>query len=75
MDPWIGVLIAVVTLLCTLCGWLVSRVAAQNTIIDTQRDTIDELKRQVDRMSMIGEVTEKVLANLPLSRPSGGGKR
>lgn len=75
MDPWVTVLIAVVTLLTALSGWLVSRVFAQNAIIDTQRETIDALKRQVDRMEMTAEITDRVLAQLPKPRSPGGNRR
>jgi hypothetical protein len=70
----ITVLIAVITALIAVCGWLVTRVHAQNQLISTQRGTIDALTRQLDRMDLIGEVTEKVLANLPVTR-TGGPKR
>lgn len=65
------VLIAVITALLAVCGWLVTRVHAQNQLISTQRGTIDALTRQLDRMAMIGEVTEQVLASLPAALSKG----
>lgn len=70
----ISVLVVVISVLTAICGWAVSRVVSLNQIINTQRDTIDELKRQVDSLTMIGIVTEKVLDSLPVPR-TGGKKR
>lgn len=69
MEPWLmGI---VVTVLIAIIGWLVARNHTLNQVVATQRETIDTLKRQVDRYEVIDQVTEQVLKSLPQSRAPG----
>lgn len=69
----IAILVPVITVLLAAIGWLVARNHTLNQLTLTQRDTIDELKRQNDRMRLIDDVTAEVLKSIPQARQ--GGKR
>jgi hypothetical protein len=62
----------VVTVALTAMGWLLTRNYALNQIISTQRETIDTLRRQVDRLEITAELTDKIMSQLPKPRISGG---
>jgi hypothetical protein len=62
----------VVTVALTAMGWLLTRNYALNQIIATQRETIDTLRRQVDRLEITAELTDKIMSQLPKPRTSGG---
>lgn len=62
----------VVTVALTAMGWLFTRNYALNQIIATQRETIDTLRRQVDRLEITAELTDKIMSQLPKPRTSGG---
>jgi FtsZ-binding cell division protein ZapB len=55
----------VVTVALTAMGWLLTRNYALNQIIATQRETIDTLRRQVDRLEITAELTDKIMSQLP----------
>jgi hypothetical protein len=71
VDPWVTVLGIVVTALVAACGWLAARNHTLNQLVATQRDTIDTLKRQVDRMELTAEITDRVLSQLPPAKAPG----
>jgi hypothetical protein len=62
----------VVTVALTAMGWLLTRTYALNQIIATQRETIDTLRRQVDRLEITAELTDKIMSQLPKPRTPGG---
>jgi hypothetical protein len=62
----------VVTVALTAMGWLLTRNYALNQIIATQRETIDTLRRQVDRLEITAELTDKIMSQLPKPRTPGG---
>ena len=64
----------VVTVALTAIGWLVARNHTLNQLVSTQRETIDTLRRQVDRMEITAELTDKIMNQLPKPRPSGGSR-
>jgi uncharacterized membrane-anchored protein YhcB (DUF1043 family) len=70
MDPqWIvGI---VVTVALTVIGWVVARLISAKQVISTQRETIDTLRRQLDRMEITAELTNKIMLHLPLQKSSG----
>jgi hypothetical protein len=70
MDPqWIvGITI---TVALTVIGWIVTRLVSANQVISTQRETIDTLRRQLDRMEITAELTNKIMLHLPLQKSSG----
>lgn len=70
MDPqWVvGI---VVTIALTVIGWVVTRLVSANQVISTQRETIDTLRRQLDRMEITAELTNKIMLHLPLPKSSG----
>lgn len=70
MEPqWIvGI---VVTVALTVIGWMVTRIVSANQVISTQRETIDTLRRQLDRMEITAELTNKIMLHLPLQKSSG----
>lgn len=70
MEPtWIIGIIVTVSL--TVIGWLVARNHTLNQVISTQRETIDTLRRQVDRLEITADLTDKIINQLPRSRSSG----
>lgn len=70
IEGWAVALI--VSAAVTVIGWLIARLTTQNEVIRTQRETIDVLKRQNDRLETAADVTERVLASLPQQRQPGG---
>jgi hypothetical protein len=62
----------VVTVALTAMGWLLTRNYALNQIIATQRETIETLRRQVDRLEITAELTDKIMSQLPKPRTPGG---
>lgn len=62
----------VVTVALTVIGWLVARNHTLNQVISTQRETIDTLRRQNDRLEITAELTDKFLSQLPKQRSPGG---
>lgn len=64
----------VVTVALTVIGWLVARNHTLNQVIATQRETIDTLRRQVDRLEITAELTDKIMNQLPKQRASGSPK-
>lgn len=73
VDGWVVALI--VTAALTTLGWVLARLTTQNEVIRVQRETIDVQKRQIDRLEVAAEVTERVLSSLPQPRAPGGAKR
>lgn len=73
VEGWVVTIIVSASLV--IIGWLVQRITAQNEVHRTQRETIDTQKRQIDRLETAADVTNDVLARLPLPRAPGGGKR
>jgi len=73
VESWI--LAMVVTISLGVLSWVVSRMTTQNEVIRTQRETIEVQRRQIDRLEVAAEVTERVLSSLPQPRAPGGGKR
>lgn len=70
MEPaWIIGIIVTVSL--TVIGWLVARNHTLNQVISTQRETIDTLRRQNDRLEITAELTDKIMNQLPKRRSSG----
>lgn len=67
----VTVLSTVIMVLVAAVGWLVARNHTLNQLVATQRDTIDTLKRQVDRMELTAEITDRVLSQLPLPKTPG----
>lgn len=65
------VLGVVITVLMGVAGWLVARNHTLNQLVAVQRDTIDKLTRQVDRMELTAEITDRVLSQLPLPKSPG----
>jgi hypothetical protein len=75
MNPWTTVVPIVITVLIAIIGWLLTRLHTLNQLIDTQRETISELRRQVDRLEITAELTDRlVAAQLPKPRQSGGAR-
>jgi uncharacterized membrane-anchored protein YhcB (DUF1043 family) len=70
IEGWVVALI--VSASVTVIGWMVARLTTQNEVIRTQRETIDVLKRQNDRLETAADVTERVLSSLPVQRQPGG---
>lgn len=70
MEPaWIIGIIVTVSL--TVIGWLVARNHTLNQVVSTQRETIDTLRRQNDRLEITAELTDKIMNQLPKRRSSG----
>lgn len=71
MNPgnWIALLAVVSSILLTVGGWsighLLTRLRAADTLVATQRDTIDELKRQVFELSITAKITAQFFDQLP----------
>jgi hypothetical protein len=64
----------IVTVALTVIGWLVARNHTLNQLVSTQRETIDTLRRQVDRMEITAELTDKIMSQLPKPRASGASR-
>lgn len=64
----------VVTVAIAVIGWLVTRNHTLNQVVLTQRETIDTLKRQVDRLEITAELTDRIMSQLPKPRTPGGGR-
>lgn len=64
----------IVTVALTVIGWLVARNVTLNQLVSTQRETIDTLRRQVDRLEITAELTDKIMSQLPKPRLSGGSR-
>jgi hypothetical protein len=71
-NPWLTVMPIMITVLIASIGWLLARLHTLNQLVDTQRETISELRRQVDRLEITAELTDKLLTQLPKPRASGG---
>jgi hypothetical protein len=71
---WISLLTVVITLVTTIGGWsvghLLTRLRTADALVSTQRDTIEDLRRQVQRLEITAELTDKFLTQLP--RPATG---
>lgn len=71
MNPgnWIALLAVVSSILLTVGGWsvghLLTRLRAADTLVATQRDIIDDLKRQVFQLNVTAEITAKFFDQLP----------
>jgi hypothetical protein len=66
---WIALLAVVASILLTVGGWsvghLLTRLRAADTLVATQRDIIDDLKRQVFQLAITAEITAKFFDQLP----------
>lgn len=73
MNPWLTIMPVVITVLLAIIGWLLSRLHTQDQLVATQRETISELRRQVDRLEITAKLTDQIMAQLP--KPRSGGNR
>lgn len=58
----------IILALLMVIGWFVVHVRAQNAIIATQRETVAALTRQVDRLEITADLTDRFLRGLPQQR-------
>jgi hypothetical protein len=74
---WVAVLGIALTAALTVGGWVVShllgRLSTADALVDTKQQTIDELKRQILRLEVTAELTDKFLIVLPKAPPGEGG--
>lgn len=73
---WIAVLAVVTTIVLTVGGWsvghLLTRLRTADALVSTQRDTIEDLRRQVQRLEITAELTDKFLTQLPRTATGKG---
>lgn len=72
MNPWVTVVPIVVTILLAVIGWLITVVHTKSQVIATQAETIRAQERQIDRLEITAELTDRVVAQLPKPRTGGG---
>ncbi len=70
VEAWVIILIAGTA--TTVIGMLVTRMTTQNEVIRTQKETIDTQRRQLDRLEIAADVSNRLLDALPLPRSTGG---
>lgn len=66
----------IVGLLGTVGGWtiahLLTRLRTADALVDTKQETIEDLRRQVQRLEITAELTDKFLRVLPQPLPGEG---
>lgn len=72
MNPWVTVVPIVVTILLAVIGWLITVVHTKSQVIATQAETIRAQERQIDRLEITAELTDRVVSQLPKPRTGGG---
>lgn len=75
---WVTVLGIALGAVLTISGWVVShllgRLTTADALVDTKQQTIDELKRQIMKLEVTAELTDKFLTTLPKGSPPGEGR-
>lgn len=72
MNPWVTIIPVVVTVLIAIIGWLLTERHTRSQLIETQRGTISELQRQVDRLEITATLNDRIISELAKMKSSGG---
>lgn len=75
---WITILAVLLTAALTIGGWvithLLTRLRTLEELVSTQRDTIDDLKDQRNRLQITAEIQDRFFSVVPKILPPDGAK-